>query len=55
MTEPGGATCVRCGAPLPPGAPAGLCPGCRPPDTPSDQTETTSGHAQTDGGARHSR
>ncbi len=28
MTDPDGATCPRCGAPIPAGNPAGLCPRC---------------------------
>jgi hypothetical protein len=52
MTDPDGATCVRCGAPISSGDPTGLCPRCYLPDTRGDQTQTPPVRSSSRGEAR---
>jgi tetratricopeptide (TPR) repeat protein len=52
MTDPEGAMCPRCGAPLSVGDPSGLCPRCLPSDNPGDNTEVPAGLPSSRGGAR---
>ena len=55
MTDPDGATCVRCGAPLPADDPAGLCPRCLPSGTQASQSQDAAVSPSSPQGARRKR
>jgi tetratricopeptide (TPR) repeat protein len=55
MTDPDGATCVRCGAPLPAYDRAGLCPRCLSSGTQSGQSQDAAVSPSSPQGARRKR